>query len=83
MGTELVEYLRDKMNCLYVGTARIIRVGRAPLMSTKDMDKKTVPQRKYDYYSINDILTVHWKDNKNVTLLSTDTGVEPLECQEI
>ena len=75
---ELVEYLRDNMDCRYVGTARINRVGKAPLMSPKDMDKKTIARGHYDYSSSNGILALRWKDNKNVTMLSSDVGVEPL-----
>ena len=75
---ELVEYLWASMGCRYVGTARENRIGNPPLMSTKDMDKKTVPRGKYDYASTDGILAVRWKDNKNVTLLSTDAGIEPL-----
>ena len=74
---ELVEYLK-KLGCRYVGTAQVNRIGRAPLMSMKDMDKKTVPRGTYDYCISDGILAVRWKDNKNVTLLSTDVGVEPL-----
>lgn len=76
---ELVEYLRKKMGCRYVGTARENRIGNPPLMPTKDMDKKTVPRGKYDFASTDGILAIRWKDNKNVTLLSTDVGVEPLK----
>ena len=43
------------------------------------MEKKTVLRGKYDYASTNGILALHWKDNKNVTLLSTDAGIEPLK----
>ena len=74
---ELVEYLK-KLGCRYVGTARINRIGRAPLMSMKEMDKKTVPRGTYDYCSTDGILALRWKDNKNVTLLSTDKGIEPV-----
>ncbi|XP_038132851.1 piggyBac transposable element-derived protein 3-like [Cyprinodon tularosa] len=40
--------------------------------------KKNVPRGTYDYVgSDGGILVVRWKDNKTVTLLSTDIGVEP------
>ena len=76
---ELVEYLRDNMGCRYVGTARENRIGHPPLMPSKEMDKKTVPRGKYDYASTNGILALRWKDNKNVTLLSSDAGIEPIK----
>ena len=55
------------------------RIGHPPLMPTKEMDKKSVPRGKYDYASTDGILALRWKDNKNVTLLSTDAGIEPLK----
>ena len=76
---ELVEYLREKLQCRYVGTVRVNRVGNAPLMPTKDMDKKSVPRGKSDYSSTNGILALRWKDNKIVTVLSSDAGFEPVK----
>ncbi len=75
----LVEYLKDKLGCRYVGTARVNRVGRAPLMSSKEMDKKTVPRGEYDYCSSNEILALRWKNNKVVTILSSDAGLQPVQ----
>ena len=75
----LVEYLKDKMNCRYVGTARVNRIGDPPLISTKDLDKKEVPRGKYDYSSSDGgVLALRWKDNKIVTVLSSDAGVNPV-----
>ena len=76
---ELVERLRDNMGCRYVGTARNNRVGYAPLKETKDMDKKAVPRGEYDYCSSNNVLALRWKDNKVVTVLSSDAGFEPVQ----
>ena len=43
------------------------------------MEKKAVLRGAWDYVTSNDgILTLRWKDNKVVTLLSTDLGVEPV-----
>jgi len=43
------------------------------------MEKKAVPRGTCDYVTSDDgILAVRWKDNKIVTLLSTDTGMEPM-----
>ena len=75
----LVEYLQQKIGCRYVGTARENRIGRAPLISSKQLDKKAVPRGDYDYCSSNGILALRWKDNKNVTVLSSDAGVEPVQ----
>ncbi|XP_045904393.1 uncharacterized protein LOC123970405 [Micropterus dolomieu] len=44
----------------------------------KEMMKKAVPRGTCDYITSDDgILMVRWKDNKVVTLMSTDMGVEP------
>ncbi|KAI4804556.1 hypothetical protein KUCAC02_026181 [Chaenocephalus aceratus] len=75
---ELVRYLRDQ-NCRYTGTARDNRIGKPPLKSIKEMEKKAVPRGKCDYIMSDDgILAVRWKDNRTVYLLSTDMGVEPM-----
>ena len=41
---QLVEYLRDNLGCRYVGTARVNRIGKAPLISPKDLKKKSSPR---------------------------------------
>ncbi|KAJ4935696.1 hypothetical protein JOQ06_017225 [Pogonophryne albipinna] len=75
---ELVRYLRDQ-NCRYTGTARDNRIGKPPLKSIKEMEKKAVPRGTCDYIMSDDgILAVRWKDNRTVSLLSTDMGVEPM-----
>lgn len=75
---ELVRYLKDK-NCRYTGTARDNRVGQPLFKSIKEMEKKAVPRGMLDYVTSDDgILSLRWKDNKVVTLLSTDMGVEPM-----
>ena len=73
----LAEYLMSKYKCRYVGTARENRVGHPPLQSVKAMNKKTVPKGEMDFASCDGLLVCRWKDNKVVTLLSTDAGVEP------
>ncbi|XP_070817945.1 piggyBac transposable element-derived protein 3-like [Chaetodon trifascialis] len=74
---ELVRYLKDK-NCRYTGTVRDNRIGKPPLKSIKEMEKKAVPRGTCSYVTSDDgILALRWKDNKIVTLLSTDMGVEP------
>ncbi|KAK3895095.1 hypothetical protein Pcinc_001190 [Petrolisthes cinctipes] len=75
---QLVEFLRDKYQCRYVGTARPNRIGNPPLMSKKEMEKKSTPRGTLDYVSCNGVLAMCWKDNKQVTILSSDAGVEPL-----
>ncbi|KAK5909525.1 hypothetical protein CesoFtcFv8_003448 [Champsocephalus esox] len=75
---EQVRYLRDQ-NCRYTGTARDNRIGKPPLKSIKEMEKKAVPRGTCDYIMSDDgILAVRWKDNRTVSLLSTDMGVEPM-----
>ena len=73
-----MEYLKDNLECRYVSTARVNHIGQAPLVSTKDLYKKNVPHGHYDYCSSNRILALRWKDNKYVTVLTSDAGVEPL-----
>lgn len=79
---ELVRYLKEK-GCRYTGTARENRIGKPPLKPTKDMEKKSVPRGSCEYLTSDDnILVLKWKDNKVVTMLSTDLGVEPVtKCQ--
>lgn len=72
---ELVYYLKDK-NCRYTGTARDNRVGQPLLESINKMEKKAVPPGTFDYITSDDrALALRWKDNKVITLLSTDMGV--------
>ena len=75
----LVEYLKANVGCRYVGTARENRIGIPPLKSNKEMNKKSVSRGDYDYATSNGILALRWKDNKNVTILSSDAGVEPMK----
>ncbi|XP_066941185.1 piggyBac transposable element-derived protein 3-like [Macrobrachium rosenbergii] len=74
----LVEYLRSQYSCWYVGTARDNRVGYPPLQSVKDMTKNSVARGTLDYVSSDGILVARGKDNRIVTILSTDVGVEPV-----
>lgn len=67
-----VQYLKDK-NCTYTGADRDNRIGKPPLKSIKDMEKKAFYRGMHDYVSSDDgILALRWKDNKVVTPLSTD-----------
>ena len=75
---ELVRYLKDQ-GWRYTGTARDNRIGNPPLKGIKEMEKKSVPRGSYDYMSTDDgILALRWKDNKVVTMLSTDLGLQPV-----
>ena len=73
----LVEYLRDKYRCRYVGTARVHRIGKPPLKEKKDMEK--MQRGTTDFCSTDGILALKWKDNKIVTILSSDVGVGPMD----
>lgn len=76
-GQDIVRYLKSK-DCRYTGTVRDNRTGNSPLRPIKEMMKKAVPRGTCDYITSDDgILMVRWKDNKVVTLMSTDMGVEP------
>ncbi|KAI3352090.1 hypothetical protein L3Q82_020896, partial [Scortum barcoo] len=56
---------------LYTGTARDSRIGKPPLRSIMSCGT-------WNYMLSDDgILAVRWKDNKVVTLLPTDMGVQP------
>ena len=75
---ELVRYLRAR-NCRYTGTAREARIGKPPLKSIPEMNKKAVLRGAYCHMISDDgILAVRWKDNNAVTILSTDIGVNPV-----
>lgn len=45
------------------------RIGKPPLKSIKELEKKAVSRGTSD----DGILALRWKDNKIITLLSTDT----------
>ena len=75
---EVVRYLKNN-NCRYTVTARDARIGNPELPSVKEMGKATVPRGTYDDLTTDDgILALRWKDNKVVTMLSTDLGVAPV-----
>ena len=74
----LVEYLRDHYQCRYVGTARENRVGNPPITASHELNKKQVERGTLDYSSTDGILVTRWKDNKVVTMVSTDAGIEPM-----
>lgn len=73
----LAQHLRSHYGCRYVGTARENRIGHPPLRPVKEMEKKSVRRGELDYLSSDGILAARWKDNKVVTILSTDVGIEP------
>ena len=73
-----VQALSKYYKCRYTGTARDTRVGNPPLMTVKAMRNKKVPRGTFDYRSTGDIIVVRWKDNKPVTLISNDKGVNPV-----
>ncbi|XP_068213877.1 piggyBac transposable element-derived protein 2-like [Palaemon carinicauda] len=74
--------LRSEYGCRYVGTARENRVGQPPIKSVKEMSKKTTQRGTLDYVSSDGILVARWRDNKIITILSTDVGVEPMGTVE-
>ena len=75
---EVVRYLKSQ-NCRYTGTARDDRVGKPGLTPAKDLGKSSVPRGTFEYLTTDDgILALRWKDNKVVTMLSNDLGVEPV-----
>ncbi len=72
-----LRYLKDK-DCVHTGTDRDTKIGNPPLKSIKEMEKKDVPRGVHDYVTSDDgILVLRWKDNRVVTLLSTDMGWSP------
>lgn len=75
----LVEYLKNNLGCRYVGTSRVNRIGQAPLIAKKEMEKNAVSRGEYGYCTANDILALHWKDNDVVAVLSSDAGLHPVQ----
>ena len=74
----LVRHLQS-LNCRYTGTARENRIGKPCLTSTDAMNKSTTARGTVEYCSSDDgILALKWKDNKVVTMLTNDLGVEPM-----
>ena len=78
----LVEHLKKTYNCRYVGTARETRTGNPGLKSTTEMNNKKTKKGAMDYRSCDGVLALKWKDNKVVTILSTDAGIEPLSTMK-
>ena len=74
-GIALVEYLRDHYKCRYVGTAKENRVGNPPITASHELNKKQVGRGTLDYSSTDGILVTPWKDNKVVTMVSTNSGL--------
>ena len=77
-GIALVEYLRDHYKCRYVGTAKENRVGNPPITASHELNKKQAEMETLDYSSTDGILVTRWKDNKVVTMVSTNAGIEPM-----
>lgn len=75
---ELVEYLRHEYRCRYTGTAKTQKIGNPPLRSNTEMEKTSVPRGSYDFTSSEGILALKWKDDKTVTIISSDAGVLPV-----
>ena len=69
---DITRYLKEK-DIRYTGTCRENWVSNPPLMTKKEMEKKSVPRGTYDYACTDDdILVLKWKDNNIVTLDSND-----------
>ena len=75
---DLVRHLQKK-GIRYTGTARDNRIGKPCLKTNEAMGQKSVKRGEVDYCSSDDgIVALKWKDNKVVTVLSSDRGVEPM-----
>ena len=61
-----------------MGTAKENRVGNPPITASHEWNKKQVERGTLDYSSTDGILVTRWKDNKVVTMVSTDAGIEPM-----
>ena len=73
----LVRHLKKK-NIRYTGTARENRIGKPCLRTNDDLGKASVKRGEVDYCSSSDdIVALKRKDNKVVTMLSSDRGVQP------
>ena len=71
--------LKGKFGFRYTGTARENRIGKPPLMTTEMMNKKSITKSSIEYCSNDEgILIAKWKDNKVVTLITNDKGIEPI-----
>nr|XP_053644345.1 piggyBac transposable element-derived protein 3-like isoform X2 [Cherax quadricarinatus] len=78
----LVKVLRDKYNCRYTGTVRENRCGKPDLMPIKQMEKNIVDRGNFSFKNNDGVLVVRWKDNKVVTLLTSDVGINPVSLVE-
>ncbi|XP_026745537.1 piggyBac transposable element-derived protein 3-like isoform X1 [Trichoplusia ni] len=78
-------FAKEGIQC--VGTVQRNRLGKkCKLPSKQDVMKKQVPRGSYVEYITHidgvDMSSVSWKDNKQVVLLSTYVGAEPLQSIE-
>lgn len=78
-------FAKEGIQC--VGTVQRNRLGKnCKLPSKQDVMKKQVPRGSYVEFTTHvdgvDIASVSWKDNKQVVLLSTYVGAEPVESIE-
>ena len=76
---DLLIVLKEQFGFNYTGTARENRIGKPPLMTTEMMNKKSITKSTIEYCSNDEgILIAKWKDNKVVTLIINDKGIEPI-----
>lgn len=73
----LVEKLTE-WNLNATGTIRENRLKGAPLISTKDMKKKSRGSMDYAKITNQNIISVKWNDNNVVCLISNSAGVSPI-----
>ena len=74
----LIKRLQER-GMLYTGTARSNRLPGLTVMSQSDLSKKGRGSYDYKVEQINNISAVRWMDSKAVTLLSSKTGLEPMQ----
>ena len=73
----LVQELK-KRDILYVGTIRLPRLKKCPLMVEKDLKKKGRGGYDYRLDKTSNTIAVRWFDNKAVNLVSSYAGIEPV-----
>ena len=73
----LVQELK-KHDILYVGTIRLPRMKKCPLMVEKDLKKKGRGEYDYKLDENSNMIAVRWFDNKSVNLVSSYAGIEPV-----
>ncbi len=67
---------KTNINLLFIYILIIFRLHKVPIISKKDLEKKTVPRGHTDVLYKDDQVLIAWKDNKGVYMASNKFGAD-------